>query len=130
ELNVAGAAASPRFELLEADLTDTAVADAIAAADWVFHLAARPGVRDSWDDFSDYVQSNIVGTKAILDACVRGRSPRFVYASSSSVYGNAERLPVTEDMPLNPISPYGASKVMTEKIAGAYAAANGLEVVG
>jgi nucleoside-diphosphate-sugar epimerase len=130
ELNVAQAAASPRFELLEADLTHPAVADAIRGADCVFHLAARPGVRDSWDDFSDYVQSNIVGTKAVLDACVEGDRTRLVYASSSSVYGNADRLPVVEDMPLNPISPYGASKVMTEKIAGAYAAAHGIEVVG
>jgi UDP-glucuronate 4-epimerase len=129
ELNVAAARESDRFFLLESDLTDASVHAAVSGADWVFHLAARPGVRDSWDDFSDYVQSNIVGTKAILDACA-GTGCRLVYASSSSVYGNAERLPVTEDMALTPISPYGASKVMTEKMAGAYAASQGLEVVG
>jgi UDP-glucuronate 4-epimerase len=129
ELNVATAREHPSFTLLEADLVDGSVAEAIQASSCVFHLAARPGVRDSWDDFSDYVHSNIVGTKAVLDACLAG-SARLVYASSSSVYGNAERLPVTEDMALHPISPYGASKVMTETMAGAYRAAQGLETVG
>jgi nucleoside-diphosphate-sugar epimerase len=129
ELNLEAPRQREGFSLLDADLTDAEVAQAVGEADVVFHLAARPGVRDSWDDFSDYVQSNIVGTKAILDACCHAGA-RLVYASSSSVYGDAEQLPVTEDMPLRPISPYGASKVMTEKMAGAYAAAQGLETVG
>jgi UDP-glucuronate 4-epimerase len=129
ELNIADLRARDRFQLIEADLSDPSLPDAIAGCDWVIHLAARPGVRDSWEDFSDYVRSNIVGTKAVLDACA-GRDVRLVYASSSSVYGDAQQLPVTEEMPLRPISPYGASKVMTETMAGAYAAAHGLDVVG
>ena len=95
----------------------------------VFHLAARPGVRDSWHDFDDYVRSNIRGTKALFDACA-GRDVRVVYASSSSVYGDATVLPVTEAEPTAPISPYGATKVMTEVMAGAYRRADGLDVVG
>jgi UDP-glucuronate 4-epimerase len=129
ELNLRTARASERFTLVDADLCDPVLADLVAPADWVFHLAARPGVRDSWDDFSDYVRSNIVGTKALLDACADNDGVKLVYASSSSVYGNAERLPVTEDTALAPISPYGASKVMTETMAGAYAAARGLDAV-
>ncbi|MEY2513153.1 MAG: hypothetical protein QOJ89_511 [bacterium] len=129
ELNLRGARARDRFELVDADLSDPIVRELVEPCDWVFHLAARPGVRDSWDDFSDYVHSNIVGTKALLDACARRDGVKLVYASSSSVYGNAERLPVTEDMTLRPISPYGASKVMTETMAGAYAAAHGLQAV-
>ena len=129
ELNLAGARPHAGFTFVEAELSDPAVAEAVAEADLVFHLAARPGVRDSWEDFDDYVRSNVAGTKALLDACV-GRDLRLVYASSSSVYGDAERLPVTEETPLRPISPYGATKVMTETLAGAYAASSGLHAVG
>jgi len=129
ELNLVPALASPGFEFVELDLAVSPLADVVADAEWVFHLAARPGVRDSWGDFEDYAHSNIIGTKALLDACAR-RSTRVVYASSSSVYGNADQLPVTERTPLRPISPYGATKVMTETLAGAYGASRGLEVVG
>lgn len=129
ELNVRDAQAHERFTLVEADLSDGVLDELVAPCDWVFHLAARPGVRDSWDDFGDYVHSNIVGTKALLDACAGRGGVKLVYVSSSSVYGNAARLPVTEDMRLRPISPYGASKVMTETMAGAYADARGLRSI-
>ena len=129
ELNVAGPLAHPDFSFLERDLLDPGLGELVDGAQFVFHLAARPGVRDSWRDFDDYAHSNILGTKALLDACV-GRDVKLVYASSSSVYGDAASLPVTEEMPTAPISPYGATKVMTEVMAGAYHRAHGLDVVG
>lgn len=129
ELNLAALRGEPGFDFHDADITDADLQPLTDGVDWVFHLAARPGVRDSWVEFDDYARSNIIGTKRLLDACA-DRVGRVVYASSSSVYGNARTLPVTEDTPLRPISPYGATKVMTETLAGAYAESRGLEVVG
>jgi UDP-glucuronate 4-epimerase len=129
ELNLAGCVAHSDFTFHEQDLLDGTLDDLVDGAQVVFHLAARPGVRDSWHDFDDYVRSNILGTKALFDACA-GRDVKVVYASSSSVYGDADALPVTEAHPTVPISPYGASKVMTEVMAGAYRRAQGLDVVG
>jgi nucleoside-diphosphate-sugar epimerase len=129
ELNLAPALAHERFAFHELDIVDTPLDELVREADCVYHLAARPGVRDSWSDFDDYARSNILGTRAVLDACAR-HGVRLVYASSSSVYGDAGELPVRETAPLRPISPYGASKVMTEVLAGAYAQSYGLEAVG
>ncbi len=129
ELNVTALRGRPAFTLHEADLATAPLECLLDGCDAVFHLAARPGVRDSWTAFDDYVRANVTGTKALLDACA-GRAVRLVYASSSSVYGNATELPVTEAAPLRPISPYGATKVMTETLAGAYAASHGLAAVG
>jgi UDP-glucuronate 4-epimerase len=129
ELNVGPLCDSGAFTLVEGDLLDAPLTELLEGVDCVFHLAARPGVRDSWVDFSDYVHNNVMATKVLLDGCV-GRPLRLVFASSSSVYGDSRRLPVNEDAPLGPISPYGATKVMTEVMVGAYAAAHGLEAVG
>lgn len=129
ELNLAGLVAQPDFTFYERDLLDAGLAELVAEVEWVFHLAARPGVRDSWDEFDEYVHSNVEGTKALLDACV-GRDLRLIYASSSSVYGDVAVLPVSEDEPTVPISPYGATKVMAELMAGAYHRAHGVPVIG
>jgi nucleoside-diphosphate-sugar epimerase len=129
ELNLTELADEERFELVEADLALADVAELIEDVDVAFHLAARPGVRDSWSDFADYVHSNVNATRALFDACAAA-AVRVVYASSSSVYGNAAELPVTEETPLHPVSPYGATKVMTEVMAGAYASSLGLEAIG
>src|SRR3954471_19870815 len=67
ELNLAPARPRDGFEFLEAELSGPALAEAVGRSDLVFHLAARPGVRDSWEDFDDYVRSNVAGTKALLD---------------------------------------------------------------
>jgi UDP-glucuronate 4-epimerase len=97
--------------------------------DIVYHLAARPGVRDSWSDFSEYVHANIEGSREVFAAAAK-HGVRVVYASSSSIYGDATDLPVTEATPARPISPYGATKVMTEVLASAYAVSFGLDAIG
>jgi UDP-glucuronate 4-epimerase len=129
ELNVADLRRDDRFELVEADIATAEMQGLVEGADVIYHLAARPGVRDSWSDFSEYVHANIAGSRAVF-AAAADLGVRVVYASSSSIYGNAADLPVTEATPLIPISPYGATKVMTEVLAGAYGASFGLEAVG
>jgi UDP-glucuronate 4-epimerase len=115
--------------LLEVDLALADVPELIEGIDVVFHLAARPGVRDSWSDFEEYVHSNVSATRSLFDACAAA-SVRIVFASSSSVYGDLVRLPADEQASLRPVSPYGATKVMAEVLADAYAASLGLEAVG
>jgi nucleoside-diphosphate-sugar epimerase len=129
ELNLAILVDEPRFELVEADISRDPLVDLFRDIDIAFHLAARPGVRDSWSEFGDYADANILGSRAVFDAAATVHT-RVVYASSSSVYGDAPSLPVSEKHPVHPISPYGASKVMTEVLAGAYASSYGLDAIG
>jgi UDP-glucuronate 4-epimerase len=129
ELNLQALLSERHFELIEADLALADLAALFDDIDVVFHLAARPGVRDSWSDFDDYVHSNVTATRAVFDACAAAGA-RMVFASSSSVYGDVERLPADEQAALRPVSPYGATKVMTEVLACAYAASLGLEAIG
>jgi UDP-glucuronate 4-epimerase len=129
QLNLSKLDEETRFELVETDISDAPMTELLRDVDIAFHLAARPGVRDSWSEFGDYVDANIVASRVVFDAAA-ATSTRVVYASSSSVYGDATSLPVSEDHRLHPISPYGASKVMTEVLAGAYASSYGLDAVG
>lgn len=129
ELNLTALLDEPHFELVELDIARDPVIELFSDVELAFHLAARPGVRDSWSEFDSYAEANIIGSRAIFDAAAAQRT-RVVYASSSSVYGDAAALPVSEEQPLHPISPYGASKVMTEVLAGAYASSFGLEAIG
>ncbi|HXA53447.1 MAG TPA: NAD-dependent epimerase/dehydratase family protein [Solirubrobacteraceae bacterium] len=129
ELNIAALNSERHFQLEEVDLAQTDVSRLLDGVEIVFHLAARPGVRDSWGEFDDYVHANIAATRALLDACAASGA-RVVYASSSSVYGDIAELPAAERAALRPVSPYGATKAMTELLAGAYAASLGLDTVG
>jgi UDP-glucuronate 4-epimerase len=120
-------------DVVEADLRVADLDPLLADVDVVFHQAAQPGVRHSWSDgFADYVQHNVLVTQRLLDAVVRVRGAggcRFVYASSSSVYGNQDRYPVREtDLP-KPYSPYGVTKLAGEHLCGLYAENWGLSTV-
>ena len=110
-------------EVVQADLRTDDLADLIDDVDVVFHQAGQPGVRLSWaEGFRAYESSNVLGTQRLLEAC-RGRDlRRFVFASSSSVYGDAERYPTTEDDLPSPRSPYGVTKLAAEHLCVAYAA--------
>ncbi len=131
EQNLAGARRQPAFRLIEGDLNDLPLADLLADREWIFHQAAQPGVRASWGTgFSTYVRSNIDATQRLLEAAIASKSVhRVVYASSSSVYGNAKRLPVTEEMTPYPVSPYGLTKLTGERLCMIYAESFGLPMV-
>jgi UDP-glucuronate 4-epimerase len=129
ETNLRRIRARPGFALLELDLADADLTALVADVDGVFHLAAQPGVRGSWGDtFAVYVRDNILATQRLLGAAAQARVP-VVQASSSSVYGNAEAYPTSEDAPLRPVSPYGVSKLACESLARAYSESFGLRVV-
>jgi len=118
------------FTLLEHDLaTGPLPADALEGLDGVFHMAARPGVRASWGaGFEAYVSDNILATHAVADAA-GARGLRLVFASSSSIYGDALAYPTPEDTPPSPISPYGVTKLACEHLLNAHARDSGLEHV-
>ncbi|MGK9272129.1 NAD-dependent epimerase/dehydratase family protein [Williamsia muralis] len=120
-----------KFVFLEKDLNLVNLPSVLDGADVVVHLAGQPGVRKSWGvDFSDYVNNNIVATQKLLEAARQTKSVRkFVYASSSSVYGDAEAYPTVETALPSPRSPYGATKLAAEHLCGIYASSYGLPVV-
>jgi nucleoside-diphosphate-sugar epimerase len=100
----------------------------LSGLDGVFHLAAQPGVRSFGDVFPLYLRRNVLASQRLFEAAARD-GVRVAFASSSSVYGAAERYPTPEDTPLRPTSPYGITKVACEHLAEAYAAAFGLDAV-
>jgi UDP-glucose 4-epimerase len=96
----------------------------------VFHLAAQAGVRKSWGrDFSVYTVNNIEATQVLLEACVEQPPKRLVYASSSSVYGDDVPLPMREDAVLQPVSPYGVTKLGAEHLCHLYCVNHGVPTV-
>jgi nucleoside-diphosphate-sugar epimerase len=121
--NLRRAQESQSFEYLEVDLCAVDLGSIVEGIDVIFHLAGQPGVRLSWSTgFAAYIERNVLATQRLLEA-VRGSDVRrFVYASSSSVYGNAARYPVTEDDLPGPHSPYGVTKLAAEHLCGLYAA--------
>jgi UDP-glucuronate 4-epimerase len=129
EANIAQLRDDWRFTLIDVDLVDAPLREILEGVDGVIHLAAQPGVRKSWGgDFTVYLQSNLLATQRIFEAA--GRSGlRVVFASSSSIYGDAASYPTTEETAARPISPYGVSKLACEHLAHAYAASTGLDFV-
>ena len=125
--NLSRALAHERFTLIEGDLLHLDLDDVVAGAEGVAHLAGEPGVRSSWGErFPTYLERNVQTTQRLLEAASRGGLGRFVYASSSSIYGSSEGGPVTEDAALRPASPYGMSKVAAEELIGLYARERGV----
>jgi UDP-glucose 4-epimerase len=96
----------------------------------VFHLAAQAGVRKSWGrDFEIYTVNNVEATQRLLEACTRVTLEKIVYASSSSVYGDDTAMPMREDMMLQPVSPYGVTKLAAEQLCYLYHVNFGLPTV-
>ena len=117
-------------ELAEGDLNQLDLGALVRGVDVVFHLAGQPGVRASWGEtFSVYLDQNVLATQRLLEACKAESTERFVYASSSSIYGDAERFPTSEDDLPAPISPYGVTKLAAEHLCRLYYRAYGLPTV-
>jgi UDP-glucuronate 4-epimerase len=130
EANLAAAIANDAFELHVADLARSDAAALLAGCDVVFHLAAEPGVRTSWGArFDRFVRNNVVATQRLLEAARATPEKRFVYASSSSVYGDSERLPTSEEATPRPLSPYGVTKLAGEQLCRLYHANHGVNAV-
>jgi nucleoside-diphosphate-sugar epimerase len=130
EHNLAGLREHPRFRLIESRIRDADLVSLLADRTHVFHLAAQAGVRRSWGrDFGVYIENNIEATQLLLEACVGRPVERFVYASSSSVYGDSVSLPMREDALPQPLSPYGVTKLAAEHLCVLYQVNYGVPAV-
>jgi len=106
-----------------------AVIDAVAGCDVVFHLAASVGNKRSIDDPIGDSSINVVGTLQVLEAARMAGVRKIVASSSAGIYGELRTMPIHESHPLDPLTPYGASKLCMEKQCLAYAATHGMEAV-
>jgi nucleoside-diphosphate-sugar epimerase len=130
EANVEGLRQRPGFRLVEADLAEALLEPVVEDCERVFHLAGQPGVRASWGaDFGWYVRHNVLATQRLLEACRRVRPAKVVYASSSSVYGDAESYPTSESLRPAPVSPYGVTKLAGEHLCEVYRRTLGVPTV-
>lgn len=109
------------FEFIADDLNRLDLVKILGSVDYVFHLAAQAGVRASWGkSFSIYTRDNIQATQRLLEAAKKAKIQRFIFASSSSVYGACPELPMAETSPLRPFSPYGVTKLASEQLCFLY----------
>ncbi len=115
------------FRFVEAALQDAPLDALLDGRTHVFHLAAQAGVRKSWGrDFRVYTDNNIDATQRLLEACAGRALHRFVYASSSSVYGDNVTIPMREDAVPRPVSPYGVTKLAAEQLCYLYQVNHGV----
>ncbi|MFD0484874.1 dTDP-glucose 4,6-dehydratase [Kineococcus sp. GCM10028916] len=125
--NLDPVAGDPRLELVEADITDAAAVDALMArADVVVHFAAESHVDRSIDGAAGFVHTNVVGTQVLLDAAVRHDVDKFVHVSTDEVYGTIPEGSWPEDHPLEPNSPYSASKASSDLLVRSFHRTHGL----
>jgi UDP-glucose 4-epimerase len=130
EANLATISHRKGFRFVEGALQGTDLKPLLEGVTHVFHLAAQAGVRKSWGrDFDVYTKNNVEASQRLLEALVGIRLERFVYASSSSVYGDNVALPMKEDSYLQPVSPYGVSKLAAEHLAHLYWVNHGIPAV-
>ena len=124
ESNLAGLRERDEFTFIEADIVSLDLKQLLDGADYLFHMAGQPGVRASWGkDFARYTENNIAATQMLLEAAKGTPLKKFVYASTSSVYGDTRDLPMREDGMTCPVSPYGVSKLAAEHLCYLYSKA-------
>ena len=119
--NLTALLSETRFSFIESNLLRSDLSALLRGATYVFHLAGQPGVRASWGkEFTRYTDNNIVATQLLLEAAKGLALSKFVYASTSSVYGDTDDLPMREDGFTRPVSPYGATKLAAEHLCHLY----------
>lgn len=130
EENLVSLKAMKNFEFHEIDLSGAPLEELLERVDGVFHLAAQAGVRASWGkSFEVYLADNLLATQRLLEG-VKGKPVRrFVFASSSSVYGEGAEGPTREDSPKRPLSPYGVTKLGGENLCNLYHQNHGVPAV-
>ncbi|MDZ4785642.1 MAG: NAD-dependent epimerase/dehydratase family protein [bacterium] len=131
EENIKSALDSKNFEFIEKNLINDDIKTLLAGIDVVFHQAGQAGVRASWGEyFRTYIDHNILVTQKLLESIKAVNSKiKLVFASSSSVYGDAESFPTTEFALPSPVSPYGVTKLAAENLVSLYASQFNLSTV-
>lgn len=128
--NLAAVAGHPRYRFVRGDVRDPAVVDeAVRGHDAIVHFAAESHVDRSIAGALAFVGTNVLGTQVLLEAALRHRAGRFVHVSTDEVYGSIARGSWREDAPLDPTSPYAASKAASDLAALAWHRTRGLDVV-
>ena len=127
EANLAVNSGHEHFRFVETSVADADLKTLLDGVTHVFHLAAQAGVRKSWGrDFQIYTVNNVDATQTLLEACVGRPIEKLVYASSSSVYGDAVAIPMTEQALPQPVSPYGVTKLAAEQLCRLYTVNHGV----
>ena len=130
ERNLRDTALRPRFRFAEADLCAADISPLLDGVQIVFHQAGQPGVTGSWGvQFQEYARNNILATQRLLEAAKGRPLERFVFASSSSIYGDVRRYPTSERTLPRPRSPYGVTKLAAEHLCHLYHRNHGVPVV-
>jgi nucleoside-diphosphate-sugar epimerase len=127
EANLQESRQRPGFRFVEARIQDADLGALLDGVTHVFHLAAQAGVRKSWGrDFRVYTDNNVDASQQLLEACAGRPIQRFVYASSSSLYGDNVTIPMREDALPQPVSPYGVTKLAAEQLCHLYKVNHGV----
>jgi nucleoside-diphosphate-sugar epimerase len=128
--NIKSSKTYPSFTFLNENLLAVELAPLLEQIQLVFHLAGQPGVRLSWgEEFDAYARANILVTQKLLEAARKVDLTRFIYSSSSSVYGDAPSYPTYEDFLPQPMSPYGVTKLAAEHLCSLYARTWGIPTI-
>ena len=126
--NLITARSNEKFTFVQLDLLDMKLSELLEDIEYVIHLAAMPGLTKSWEDPQLYINQNISATLNLLQSLNIGKLRKFTYASTSSVYGSKVN-PEMLNQSLNPVSPYGVTKLAAEHLLQSYMSARGLPLI-